>query len=76
MVGGGIKTNTLFSISHQYILISIKMNNFIDIYIIGNSYIHLITNTGKFELVVNMETIDGHDIYAAYKVLKLGNAAS
>ncbi|CAG2240824.1 unnamed protein product [Mytilus edulis] len=38
--------------------------------------IHLLTNTCKFELRVNMETKDGKDSYAVYKSFKLRDAAS
>ncbi|VDI12928.1 Hypothetical predicted protein [Mytilus galloprovincialis] len=43
---------------------------------LGNKYIHLLTNTVKFELRLNMETKYGKDIYAVYKSFKLGDAAS
>ncbi|XP_076112871.1 ficolin-2-like isoform X1 [Mytilus galloprovincialis] len=43
---------------------------------LGNKYIHSLTNNGKFELRLNMETKDGEDIYALYKSFILGDAAS
>ncbi|XP_071172677.1 fibrinogen-like protein A [Mytilus edulis] len=43
---------------------------------LGNKYIHLLTNSGKFELRVNMETKGGSEIYAVYKSFKLGDSAS
>ncbi|CAG2240827.1 Angiopoietin-4 [Mytilus edulis] len=43
---------------------------------LGNKYIHSLTNNGKFELRLNMETRDGEDIYALYKSFILGDAAS
>ncbi|CAG2251404.1 unnamed protein product [Mytilus edulis] len=41
---------------------------------LGNKYIHSLTNNGKFELRLNMETRDGEDIYALYKSFILGDA--
>ncbi|XP_063443435.1 angiopoietin-4-like [Mytilus trossulus] len=43
---------------------------------LGNKYIHFLTNSGNCELRVKMKTPNGQDIYAVYKVFKLGDAAS
>ncbi|CAC5416144.1 ANGPT4 [Mytilus coruscus] len=43
---------------------------------LGNKFIHLLTNSGKYELRFNVETTGGVEMYSVYKSFKLGDAAT
>lgn len=42
----------------------------------GNTFIHILTTSAKYELRVDLETIKGQKTYAIYKTFTLGDAAS
>ena len=53
---------------------TLKMLYLILMYI-GNKWIHAITEFGKYELRIDMETFDGKKLWAKYKYFSVGDEA-
>lgn len=70
----------IFSCFFQIIIFNTRMVSYwyscLMLIISGNTFIHILTTSAKYELRVDLETIKGQKTYAIYKTFTLGDAAS